>query len=119
MFSHKLWNVYCTLFNLSDDKLQRHDIRYRTQRDDTARVKLQQPVSNHQKKHKRSNTVTYECHSTKIPRLDMLKVACILKRRVVPIQLAQPKVNRGVPVPDRTDVAFEMAVVGWVKADLD
>ena len=50
--------------------------------------------------------------------LDMLKVARILERGNLPVELAHPEVNVRIPVSDGADVAFEVADVDWVEADL-
>ena len=51
-------------------------------------------------------------------RLDMLKIARILERGVLPIELAQPAVDVRVSVADGADVALEVHDVDGVEADL-
>ena len=54
-----------------------------------------------------------------VVRLDMLKVARVLERGHGPVELAHPAVEVRVPISDGTDVAFEVADVHRVEADLD
>jgi hypothetical protein len=61
---------------------------------------------------------TYECMRPKVVRLDVLKVARLLKRGHRPIQLAQPAVDRGVAAADRTQVALEVRHIHRIEADL-
>ena len=53
-----------------------------------------------------------------IVRLDVLEVARLLESGDIPVQLAHPEVNVRVSVSDGADVAFEVADVDWVEADL-
>jgi hypothetical protein len=50
--------------------------------------------------------------------LDMLEVACVLERRDVPVQLAHPEMDVGVPIADSTEVAFEVTDIHGVKTNL-
>lgn len=61
---------------------------------------------------------TYSSLRPIIVHLDMLEVARILERSVVPVQLAHPLVQVRVPVADRAQVALEMREVDRVEADL-
>lgn len=53
-----------------------------------------------------------------IMHFDVIKIGCVLESGVVPIQLAQPQVNRWITVADRAEVALEVAEVDGVEADL-
>ncbi len=48
----------------------------------------------------------------------MVEVARIFERGSVPVQLAQPQVNRGITVTDRAEVAFEVPDINRIKAHL-
>ena len=61
---------------------------------------------------------TYSSLRPIIVHLDMLEVARVLERSVVPVQLAHPLVQVRVPVADRAQVAFEMREVDGVEANL-
>ena len=54
-----------------------------------------------------------------VVRLDVLKVGCGRERWVVPVQLTHPQMNRGVSFADTANVALKVAVVHWVKANLE
>ena len=74
------------------------DIGNRTERDDAHRVDVDMtPV---------------------VMRLDMLKIARLLERWYIPIQLAQPEMQVGIPIPDSADVTFEVTDVDWIEPDL-
>jgi hypothetical protein len=47
----------------------------------------------------------------------MIEVGCILKGRVIPIQVLHPLVDQRVPVSDGAIVAFEVTVVDWIETD--
>ena len=49
--------------------------------------------------------------------LNMFELRCVPKRRHIPIQMAQPFMQRGVSGADVADVAFEMLHVHGVEAD--
>ena len=49
--------------------------------------------------------------------LDMLKLCGVLESRTVPVQVAQPFVQRWVARSDVSDIAFEMLHVDWIEPD--
>lgn len=49
--------------------------------------------------------------------LDVLKLRRLLERRLVPVQVAHPPVQRRVPGADVADVALEVLHVDGVEAD--
>ena len=53
-----------------------------------------------------------------VVRLDVVKVARRGERGDVPVQLAQPEVDRRISVADGPEVALEVAIVCDVKANL-
>ena len=53
-----------------------------------------------------------------VVRLDVIKVARILERREVPVQLAHPRVNVGIAVTNGAQVAFEVPDINGIKTDL-
>ena len=62
---------------------------------------------------------TYTSMRPVVVSLDMLKVRTRLERVVGPVKLTEPLVDGWVSVPDRADVALEVANVDWVEADLN
>lgn len=49
--------------------------------------------------------------------LYMIKVRRAFKGWIVPVQVLQPFVNQWIPITDRSEVAFEVPMIHWVKAD--
>ena len=53
-----------------------------------------------------------------VMRLDVVEVARILERSILPVQLAHPRVNVGIAVTNGAQVAFEVPDINGVKTDL-
>jgi len=54
-----------------------------------------------------SDPIRVNNHHIRIPSLYMLKIGGILERRIVPVQVSQPPVDRGVAMADVSLVALE------------